>query len=74
MCNTKIIQVFSMDLHWNTLIEYLMLYLAPVPVMRLLDAMQEGRIQVAWKKWVLRGVTAVLTIFFVVAFILQMTN
>ena len=71
-CNTKIIQIFSIDLEMCTAIEYLSLYVAPVPLVILIIMVM--RDDTAWKKKLLYGVLAVLISFDILSTILHFTG
>ena len=71
-CNTKIIQIFSIDLEMCTAIEYLSLYVAPVPLVILIIMVM--RDDTPWKKKLLYGVLAVLVFFDVLSTILHFTG
>ena len=71
-CNTKIIQIFSIDLEMCTAIEYLSLYVAPVPLVILIIMVM--RDDTPWKKKLLYGVLAVLVFFDILSTILHFTG
>ena len=71
-CNTKIIQIFSIDLEMCTAIEYLSLYVAPVPLVILIIMVM--RDETPWKKKLLYGVLAVLVFFDVLSTVLHFTG
>lgn len=73
MCYMKVIQVFSADLAFNTTLEYVSLYLAPLPMCLLLLNMRKKAVS----KWKAAGVYALMMfdlVFLVVTSILHFTN
>jgi|P827metagenome_2_1110787.scaffolds.fasta_scaffold00699_22 diguanylate cyclase (GGDEF)-like protein len=73
MCNMKVIQMFSMDFAFNTGLEYVSLFLLPIPMCLLLVSMRRGRLA----RWKLNGVKlflAVAVLFFVVSTVSHVLN
>ena len=72
MCNTKAVQIFSMNLTMNTFIEYVVLYCAPIPLCLLvLDIRRDAS---KWKKTILTGACCGASIFALVATILHISD
>ena len=74
LCNTKIIQIFSVDLEWNTMLEYIMLYMAPLPALRIIDLTRSEKDRTTGKNAVIITMAAVMSIFFISAIVLHVTN
>ncbi len=72
MSNTKILQIFHVDLVDQTLAEYLMLYLAAVVFFLILGEMNKQAAR--WKQYMIRGLTALLAAFTLLAVVLQYLN
>ncbi|MCR5452266.1 MAG: GGDEF domain-containing protein [Lachnospiraceae bacterium] len=75
MCNTKMLQLFSPDMTWNTLVEYISLYIAPIPLMRLIDILRgtvDERRKVKYNAIYLS--TLIFGLFFIVAVTLHLFN
>lgn len=71
-CNTKVLQIFSINMEMSTALEYLSLYVAPVPLVILIIMVM--RDDTAWKKKLLYGVLIVLILFDVISTILHFTG
>ncbi len=74
LCNSRLIQFFSSDFAWNTMIEYILLYTAPIPVMRLVDASFDGKNRKAWRKYLVYGITLALVVFLIASIVLHIFN
>ena len=74
MCNTKVLQIFSTDLEWNTFVEYITLYVAPIPAMRLIDMSRSEKYRTRAKNIIVYASTAILGLFVVVSLVLHVTN
>jgi diguanylate cyclase (GGDEF)-like protein len=73
LCYTKLIQLFSFNFAFNTILEYISLYLAPLTLALLLLHMHYGRIsKKRW--WGLAAVAGLDVLLVVVASILNFTN
>ncbi len=72
LCNTKVLQMFSIDLEFNTSLEYICLFVAPIPLLALLVMVR--RDQVSWKKKLLVACMFLILVFDVVSTILHFTN
>lgn len=72
LCNTKVLQMFSVDLVLNTSIEYICLYVAPIPLIALIFLVRQE--EVRWKKIVLIGAMAVILVFDIISTILHFTG
>lgn len=73
MCYMKVMQVFSMNFALNTKLEYISLYLMPIPLELLIINMRRNK--VGRKKWF--GIVCVFlgnVLFFVVSSVLQFLN
>ena len=66
LCHMKLLQIISINLTLNSVLEYLSLYFAPLPFCLLLLNMRKGKIS-AWKWWGIFG-------FVVVGFVLLLVN
>ena len=73
MCYMRVIQMFSMDFAFNTLLEYISLYLVPIPMCLLLINMRWGRLA-RWKMNGLWAFLAVAVLFFVVSTVSHALN
>ena len=73
MCYMKVIQMFSMDFAFNTMLEYISLYLVPIPMCLLLINMRWGRLA-RWKMNGLWTFLAVAVLFFVVSTVSHALN
>lgn len=73
LCYMKVMQVFSMDYAFNTKMEYVVLYLMPIPIEMLLLSMRRGKIAV-WKWYGLVCMFFGNILFFVMSSILHLTN
>ncbi len=70
--NTKVLQMFSINLEVNTVLEYLTLYVAPIPLIGLIIMMRQD--DTVWKKRTLfLGMFAII-LFGVISTILHFTN
>ncbi|MCR5144871.1 MAG: GGDEF domain-containing protein [Lachnospiraceae bacterium] len=65
MCNMKILQLFQLDFAVTTTLEYISLYIAPIPFMLLIMEMckDEG----GWRYYLMRSVVLLMTTFAVIA-------
>ncbi len=73
LCYMKVVQVFSMDFSFNTCLEYVCLFLMPIPMELLLLNMRRGKIK-CWKWKGLIWLTISSIFVFVLAMFLQLTN
>lgn len=73
LCYMKVLQMFSMDLSFNTLLEFIVLYLVPIPICMLLTNMRRRRL-VRWKFYGLNLCTYIGIAFFVVSTLLHALN
>ena len=72
MASAKLLQLLSLNYSFNSTLEYLSLYLAPIPLMLLITSMQwEHK---GWKYNVLRVMTLGMIIFDIVAVVLHFAN
>ena len=69
MCNMKILQIFQMNMAVVTTLEYLTLYLAPIPFMMLI--MEMCREEKSWRYYIMRSVVLLLSTFAVISTILH---
>lgn len=73
MCYSKVIQVCSLDYVSTSFMEYLCLYMIPIPFLLLLQDMHKGKLSP--KKWAfLRIVTIVAIMFVVSSVVLHLVN
>ncbi len=72
MCNMKILQIFHVDLAANTTTEYMTLYIAPILFILLIAEIRKD--SDLWRKQVMYGDAALLTLFAAVTSALQFTN
>ncbi len=72
LCNMKILQIFSADLVRNTFIEYVALFLVPIPLLILLYMVRED--EAKWKKVFIFTWIGILIAFVIIAIVLQVTN
>lgn len=72
MCNMKILQIFEMNMAVVTTLEYLTLYLAPIPFMMLI--MEMCREEKGWRYYIMRSVVLLLSTFAVVSTALHYAN
>ena len=70
MCYTKTLQMFSLDLTFNSLVEYAALYLAPVAFFSLLVYMRNGWVS-PWKINAVKGFAVFGALLFVVSSLAQ---
>ncbi|WP_163438221.1 GGDEF domain-containing protein [Fibrobacter succinogenes] len=73
MCYTKLIQVVSYNLTFNTTLEYICLYFAPIPFTLLLWNMQKTRLSQA-KTWVMKFLVAYEVAYLAVSSVLHFTG
>jgi diguanylate cyclase (GGDEF)-like protein len=64
LCYTKLVQIFSMNLAFNTSLEYVSLLFSAIPFSFLLVRMRKGKI-LRWKWYVLIGINAIGILVFV---------
>ncbi len=69
----KLLQIFSYNFSFNTILEFVCLYFAPIPFCGLLLHMNKNTVQV-WKWNVLLGYTVAISVFFVVALVLHFSE
>ncbi len=72
LCNTKVLQMFSVNLEVNTSIEYICLYVAPIPLIALIIMVRADIVR--WKKIALIAAMIMVLIFDVVSTILHFTG
>ncbi|MBQ6441934.1 MAG: GGDEF domain-containing protein [Lachnospiraceae bacterium] len=60
-CNTKIIQLYSVDLSWNTATEYMSLYYAMLPLLLLVLALRKEAAK--WKRVILVVIFVLMLVF-----------
>lgn len=72
MTNTKVLQIYHVDLVDQTMAEYLMLYLAPIVFFLMLGEMNQGAAK--WKKYTIHGLTTLMVAFVTLAIVLQYAN
>lgn len=72
LCNTKIIEMYSVDLSLNTTTEYMALYFAMCPLLLLIIALRGNAAR--WKKVLLWVQLVIITVFAVVTTVLHMTR
>ncbi|MCR4611421.1 MAG: GGDEF domain-containing protein [Lachnospiraceae bacterium] len=72
LCNTKVLQLFSVDLELNTSLEYITLYVAPIPLMALLIMVRQDVTR--WRKNTLIAGMAMILLFDVISTILHFTG
>ena len=73
MCYSKVVQVCSLDFVTTSFMEYLCLYMIPIPFLLLLQDMHKGKLSP--KKWMfLRIVTVISVLFVVVTSVLHLMN
>jgi len=65
LCYTKTLQMFSMDLTLNSVLEYVTFYLAPIPFFLLIVNMRKGWVP-AWKIHVVEALAVANALFFAV--------
>ena len=70
-CNYHLIQLFSQDFAMNSMLEYIALYLAPVPIMIFFFEISS---EMRFKRMVFCILSACSGLFFVVSILLQITN
>jgi len=71
-CNSRALQLFSLDITDNTILEYCALYFAPIPFSLLMATVQNDDIK--WKKILMNIIMTGFTAFPVVALLLHITN
>ena len=75
MCNTKFMELYSVDLVFNTVLEYITLYIALIPLMELIiQVRKEELMRERWKYWVMVGLTGILVLFVLITTVLHVTN
>lgn len=74
MANMRILQIFHVDLTTNTFIEYLMLYLAAIVFFLMIAEMMHGTKEAPWRYYTICGVALLMTLFTIIATLLQVTN
>ena len=72
ICNTKMMQIFTSNLAMITYIEYLSLYVAPIPLILIIAQMRKK--EAKWKRVVLNMTGLAISAFALVCMILQATN
>lgn len=73
MCNNKLLQIFSTDLATNTFVEYLALYLAPIPFVVLIWHMRKDELT-RWRRMLCLFVCGLVSSFALIALVLQLLN
>lgn len=73
MCNNKLLQIFSTDLATNSFVEYISLYMAPVPFILLIWHMRRNE-AARWRNVLCLFVCGLVSAFSVIALLLQVTN
>lgn len=72
LCNTKVLQMFSVNLEINTAIEYICLYVAPIPLIALIIMVRADIAR--WKKIALIVAMIMVLVFDIVSTILHFTG
>lgn len=72
LCNTKVLQMFSINLEVNTTLEYLCLYVAPIPLIGLILMVRQDK--TVWKKHLLFTGMGVIGLFDIISSILHFTG
>ncbi len=68
----KLLQFFSYNMTMNTTLEYLMLYLAPIPLGLLIHDMRKGDDK--WRTITIKTTTIIFLLFFILSLVLHFTN
>ena len=71
-CNTKIWQLFGVDMSWNSMFEYLSLYLAPVPLLILIYVIRRDAAR--WKRRLMILMNVMAILFVVTACVLHVSG
>lgn len=72
LANAKVLQMFSINLEVNAILEYLALYVAPIPLILLIIMVRQD--DAIWKKRLLYGCMLVIVIFDILSTIFHFTG
>lgn len=72
MCNGCVLQMFSTNLAVNTTAEYICLFVAPIPLLILINIVRLDELK--WKKIIIYAGIAIISVFDIVAVILHFTD
>ena len=75
MCDSKFMELYSFNFEFNSILEYVTLYAALIPIMCLIiEIRRETLLKEKWKYRVMAGLTGVNLLFLLVTSILHFTN
>lgn len=75
LCDSKFMELYSLNFEFNSILEYVTLYAALIPIMCLIiEIRRETLLKEKWKYRVMAGLTGVNLLFLLVTSILHFTN